>query len=83
MTGELLPLVALIDDRDVFSTRGDDTIALFDWMDQLRAQALSTGGTVLSHLGNHEWMNVIGESNCFSVSVESDPLTSPVLFSCR
>lgn len=41
--------------------RGDDTIALFDWMDQLRAQALSTGGNVLSHLGNHEWMNVIGD----------------------
>lgn len=41
--------------------RGDDTIALFDWMDQLREQALSTGGTVLTHLGNHEWMNAMGD----------------------
>lgn len=35
--------------------RGDDTIKLFTWMDQLREQALATGGIVLSHLGNHEW----------------------------
>ncbi|THV07314.1 Metallo-dependent phosphatase [Dendrothele bispora CBS 962.96] len=41
--------------------RGDDTIKLFAWMDQLRAQATSTGGVVLSHLGNHEWMNAIGD----------------------
>jgi hypothetical protein len=41
--------------------RGDDTIALYDWMDQLRAQAHAVGGQVLSHLGNHEWMNVIGD----------------------
>ncbi|KAH0585209.1 hypothetical protein J132_10120 [Termitomyces sp. J132] len=41
--------------------RGDDTIALFDWMDQLRGQAAAVGGTVLSHLGNHEWMNAIGD----------------------
>ncbi|KAF9468023.1 Metallo-dependent phosphatase-like protein [Collybia nuda] len=41
--------------------RGDDTIALFTWMDQLRAQAKRTGGTMLSHLGNHEWMNAIGD----------------------
>ncbi|KAF5382177.1 hypothetical protein D9615_004405 [Tricholomella constricta] len=42
--------------------RGDDTIALFDWMDALRGQAAATGGSVLTHLGNHEWMNVIGVS---------------------
>lgn len=29
-------------------------------MDKLRDQALAAGGMVLSHLGNHEWMNVIG-----------------------
>lgn len=29
-------------------------------MDKLRDQALAVGGMVLSHLGNHEWMNVIG-----------------------
>lgn len=40
--------------------RGDDTIKLYDWMDELRSQAKKVGGTVLSHLGNHEWMNVIG-----------------------
>lgn len=39
---------------------GDDTIKLFSYMDKLRDQALATGGMVLSHLGNHEWMNVIG-----------------------
>ncbi|KAH9960883.1 Metallo-dependent phosphatase-like protein [Russula dissimulans] len=41
--------------------RGDDTIKLFDWMEDLRSQAQSFGGQVLSHLGNHEWMNAIGE----------------------
>ncbi|TFK75176.1 Metallo-dependent phosphatase [Pluteus cervinus] len=41
--------------------RGDDTIPLFFWMDRLRDQAQAVGGTVLSHLGNHEWMNVIGD----------------------
>ncbi|KAG5646939.1 hypothetical protein DXG03_001662 [Asterophora parasitica] len=41
--------------------RGDDTIPLFDWMDRLRGQAAATGGIVLSHLGNHEWMNAIGD----------------------
>lgn len=40
--------------------RGDDTILLFLWMDQLRAQADRVGGTFLSLLGNHEWMNAIG-----------------------
>ena len=40
--------------------RGDDTIKLFSYMDKLRDQALAAGGMVLSHLGNHEWMNVIG-----------------------
>ncbi|KAH8100831.1 hypothetical protein BXZ70DRAFT_1077448 [Cristinia sonorae] len=41
--------------------RGDDTIKLYMYMDKLRAQAQAVGGTVLSHLGNHEWMNVIGD----------------------
>ncbi|KAH9481721.1 hypothetical protein JR316_0006248 [Psilocybe cubensis] len=41
--------------------RGDDTIVLFLWMERLRAQAAEVGGTVLSHLGNHEWMNAIGD----------------------
>jgi Calcineurin-like phosphoesterase len=41
--------------------RGDDTIRLFDWMEDLRSQALGAGGRMLSHLGNHEWMNAIGQ----------------------
>ncbi|KAI0303718.1 Metallo-dependent phosphatase-like protein [Multifurca ochricompacta] len=41
--------------------RGDDTIKLFDWMEDLRSQAQSAGGQMLSHLGNHEWMNAIGD----------------------
>ncbi|KAH6913354.1 Metallo-dependent phosphatase-like protein, partial [Coprinopsis sp. MPI-PUGE-AT-0042] len=41
--------------------RGDDTIPLFMWMDRLREQSKAVGGTVLSHLGNHEWMNMIGD----------------------
>lgn len=41
--------------------RGDDTIALFTLMDTLRAEAAQEGSTVLSHLGNHEWMNAIGD----------------------
>ena len=32
-------------------------------MDRLRSQALHAGGVVLSHLGNHEWMNAIGTSS--------------------
>lgn len=40
--------------------RGDDTLKLYALVDKLRDQAKEVGGTVLSHLGNHEWMNVIG-----------------------
>lgn len=39
---------------------GDDTIKLYLWMDRLREQAPAKGGHVLTHLGNHEWMNAIG-----------------------
>jgi hypothetical protein len=42
--------------------RGDDTIKLFFWMDRLRDQARAVGGEVLSHLGNHEWMNLLSMS---------------------
>ncbi|KAF9818569.1 hypothetical protein IEO21_02674 [Rhodonia placenta] len=45
--------------------RGDDTIKLYHWMDQLREEAQAAGGMVLSHLGNHEWMNVIGMSSLY------------------
>ncbi|PPQ69016.1 hypothetical protein CVT24_000091 [Panaeolus cyanescens] len=41
--------------------RGDDTIPLYAWMESLRAQAKSVGGDIISHLGNHEYMNVLGD----------------------
>ncbi|KAF8338380.1 Metallo-dependent phosphatase-like protein [Amanita rubescens] len=41
--------------------RGDDTKVLFKTMDKLRAQAAAQGGQVLTLLGNHEWMNAIGD----------------------
>ncbi|KZV88888.1 Metallo-dependent phosphatase [Exidia glandulosa HHB12029] len=41
--------------------RWTDTIKLFRWMDQLRDQARAAGGQVISHLGNHEWMESIGD----------------------
>ena len=53
--------------------RGDDTIKLFSFMDKLRDKALAAGGMVLSHLGNHEWMNVIGAS--FEISQSPHGLT--------
>lgn len=41
--------------------RGDDTIALYEWLEELREQAHGMGGSVVSLLGNHEWMNAIGD----------------------
>ncbi|KAF9036144.1 Metallo-dependent phosphatase-like protein [Panaeolus papilionaceus] len=41
--------------------RGDDTIALYRWMERLRSQAKSVGGDVISHMGNHEYMNALGD----------------------
>ncbi|KAK4704052.1 hypothetical protein P7C70_g2160, partial [Phenoliferia sp. Uapishka_3] len=41
--------------------RGRDTIALYRLMDNLRAQAVKTGGAVVSLLGNHELMNAFGD----------------------
>ncbi|KIM33622.1 hypothetical protein M408DRAFT_37492, partial [Serendipita vermifera MAFF 305830] len=40
---------------------GDDTIALFEMMERLRVEARAKGGVILSNLGNHEWMNAIGD----------------------
>lgn len=54
------------------SFRGTDTIYLFDFMDRLRSQAQNVGGVVLSHLGNHEWMNAIGTS--FNQLISNIPL---------
>lgn len=48
--------------------RGDDTIALFTWMERLRSQTHEGGGTMLSILGNHEWMNAIGNLLSFPIT---------------
>ena len=32
-------------------------------MEKLRSQAIAAGGSVVSHLGNHEWMNLLGSSS--------------------
>lgn len=62
MIGLAFPrLDVLLSATNLILYRGDDTIKLFAWMDRLRGQALATGGTVLTHLGNHEWMNAIGD----------------------
>ncbi|KAF8910629.1 Metallo-dependent phosphatase-like protein [Gymnopilus junonius] len=50
----------LVQTGDIIDRR-DDTILLFLWMEKLREQAHKAGGTVLSHLGNHEWMNALGD----------------------
>ena len=36
-------------------------------MDRLRSQALRAGGVILSHLGNHEWMNAIGTTSSINL----------------
>jgi len=41
--------------------RGLDTIKIYTWFEQLRQQARNAGGNVFSHLGNHEYMNVLGD----------------------
>jgi hypothetical protein len=41
--------------------RGEDTIKLYELFDRLREEAKQHGGRVVSHLGNHEFMNLIGE----------------------
>ena len=53
--------------RLIIRGRGDDTIGLFTWMEDLREEAEAVGGYVLSHLGNHEWMNVIGAYISYSM----------------
>ncbi|KAH0833044.1 hypothetical protein J3R83DRAFT_12035 [Lanmaoa asiatica] len=72
--GRVLQMAGVVDedgnwsgDVDVFVQtgdiidRGDDTIELFQWMEELREQAHGMGGEMVSLLGNHEWMNAIGE----------------------
>ena len=51
--------------------RGVDTVKLFLWLEQLRSQARAAGGDVISHLGNHEWMNLLGLSSLFLIPASS------------
>lgn len=37
-------------------------------MEQLRVQAKAKGGEILSNMGNHEWMNVIGTGEFLRVT---------------
>ena len=55
--------------------RGIDTIKLYLWMEKLRDQARTSGGDVVSHLGNHEWMNLLGVScfMCFRAITDNVP----------
>ncbi|KAG0151763.1 hypothetical protein CROQUDRAFT_650800 [Cronartium quercuum f. sp. fusiforme G11] len=41
--------------------RGRDTIVLYQLMDRLRVEAKAAGGAVVSLLGNHEYMNALGD----------------------
>ncbi|KZT40017.1 Metallo-dependent phosphatase [Sistotremastrum suecicum HHB10207 ss-3] len=41
--------------------RGGDTIQLYRWFEDLRVQAANAGGHLISHYGNHEIMNLIGD----------------------
>lgn len=42
--------------------RGDDTIKMYRYLEKLRVEAQQAGGDIRSHFGNHEVMNLIGES---------------------
>ncbi|KAG8877968.1 hypothetical protein FRB98_006424 [Tulasnella sp. 332] len=41
--------------------RGDDVIKMYAYVESLRAEARAHGGDVLSHFGNHEMMNLVGD----------------------
>ncbi|GJJ14829.1 hypothetical protein Clacol_009097 [Clathrus columnatus] len=41
--------------------RGNDTLEIYRFMEKLRVQARHLGGNVFSHLGNHEYMNALGD----------------------
>ena len=51
---------------------GDDTIKIFEWIEQLREEADAAGGKVISLLGNHEWMNVIGAPTARFMSIATE-----------
>ncbi|KAG8896022.1 hypothetical protein FRC00_006617 [Tulasnella sp. 408] len=42
--------------------RGDDTLKMYRYLENLRVEAQKAGGDVRSHFGNHEVMNLIGAS---------------------
>ncbi|KAG9000408.1 hypothetical protein FRB94_005462 [Tulasnella sp. JGI-2019a] len=41
--------------------RGDDTLDIYRYYEDLRVQASAHGGHLVSHLGNHEVMNLLGD----------------------
>ncbi|KIO20464.1 hypothetical protein M407DRAFT_81550 [Tulasnella calospora MUT 4182] len=41
--------------------RGDDTLKMYRYLENLRVQAQKAGGDIRSHFGNHEVMNLIGD----------------------
>ncbi|KAG8890427.1 histone acetyltransferase [Tulasnella sp. 332] len=41
--------------------RGDDTIKIYRYYENLRLQAQARGGDLRTHLGNHEIMNLLGD----------------------
>ncbi|KAH7102743.1 Metallo-dependent phosphatase [Auriculariales sp. MPI-PUGE-AT-0066] len=50
----------LVQVGDIFD-RANDTIQIFELLDKLRLQAPLAGGKVLTHIGNHEMMNLLGD----------------------
>jgi len=62
-----------------YSGRGDDTIELFNWMEDLREQASAVNGIVLTILGNHEYMNAIGTSEFHIMERMSDAILQQVI----
>ena len=61
MTGEYIELLITYLSKIILTVlRGADTIKMYQLFEKLRVQASNRGGQVVSHLGNHEYMNLIG-----------------------
>ena len=55
-----------------YPIRGADTIKMYQLFDRLRDEANSAGGMLVSHLGNHEYMNMIGQPELPESCIHSD-----------